>query len=152
MPRSDKNTEQILAETTRPCPCCFVPKRRAKECVHMMCGNSRCQHEFCWLCLFDWTSATYDASFCMGSVEASHLEVLAFVAVRYGFIKIRMKVVNLIKKIFIKNHFHQKPLSSKTTLIKNHSHQKTTFIKKPLSSKNHFHQKNPNPKDLNPKP
>ena len=71
--------------------------------------------------------------------------------VRYGFIKIRMKVVN-----FIKNHFHQKPLSSRTTFIKNHFHQeplssKTTFIKnhfhqKPLSSrttfiKNHFHQK-----------
>ena len=69
----------------------------------------------------------------------------------YGFIKIRMKVVH-----FIKNHFHQKPLSSKTTFIKNHFHQKplsskTTFIKnhfhqKPLSSestsiKNHFHQK-----------
>ena len=31
--------------------------------------------------------------------------------VGYGFIKIRMKVVNFIKKIFIKNHFHQKPLS-----------------------------------------
>ena len=86
--------------------------------------------------------------------------------VRYGFIKIRMKVVNFIKKIFIKNHFHQKPLSSKTTLIKTtlirttlikiHFHQeplssKTTFIKNhfhqnPLSSrttfiKNHFHQK-----------
>ena len=44
----------------------------------MMCGNSRSQHEFCCLCLFDWTSATYDASFCMGSVEASQLEVLAF--------------------------------------------------------------------------
>ena len=29
--------------------------------------------------------------------------------VRYGFIKIRMKVVNFIKKIFIKNHFHQTP-------------------------------------------
>ena len=55
-------------------------------------------------------------------------------AVRYGFIKIRMKVVNFIRKIFIKNHFHQKPLSSKTTFIKNH-----------------FHQKTPNPKDLNPK-
>ena len=65
------------------------------------------------------------------------------------------------KPLFIKNHFHQKPLSSKTTFIKNHFHQKplsskttfikTTFIKnhfhqKPLSSKttfikNHFHQK-----------
>ena len=36
--------------------------------------------------------------------------------VRYGFIKIRMKVVNFIKTTFIKNRFHQKPLSSKTTL------------------------------------
>ena len=36
MPRSDKSTEQILAETTRPCPCCFVPIRRAKWCVYMM--------------------------------------------------------------------------------------------------------------------
>ena len=34
--------------------------------------------------------------------------------VRYGFIKIRMKVVNFIKKIFIKNHFHQKPQTPKT--------------------------------------
>ena len=84
----------------------------------------------------------------------------------YGFIKIRMKVVHFIKKFsskttFIKNHFHQKPLSSKTissktTFIKNHFHQKplsskTTFIKNhfhqnPLPSKttfikNHFHQK-----------
>ena len=28
-PRSDKSTEQVLAETTRPCPRCFVPIRRA---------------------------------------------------------------------------------------------------------------------------
>ena len=43
---------------------------------------------------------------------------------------------------FIKNQFHQKPVSSKTTFIIIHSHQnhqKTTFIKK-----------TPNPKDLNP--
>ena len=48
--RSDKSTEQVLAETTRPCPRCFVPIRRAGGCVHMTCGNPRCQHEFCWLC------------------------------------------------------------------------------------------------------
>ena len=51
--------------------------------------------------------------------------------VRYGFIKIRMKVVN-----FIKNHFHQKPFSSKSTFDQAY----------------HFHQKTPNPKDLTPKP
>ena len=77
------------------------------------------------------------------------LSVDGILMVRYGFIKIRMKVVT-----FIKNHFHQKPLS-KTTFIKNHFHQKplsskSTFIKihfhqNPLSSKStfikiHFHQ------------
>lgn len=78
-PRSDKSTEQVLAETTRPCPRCFVPIRRAGGCVHMTCGNPRCQHEFCWLCLHNWTSATHDASFCTGRAEASHSEVLASV-------------------------------------------------------------------------
>ena len=43
----------------------------------MTCGGPRCQHEFCWFCLDDWTSAMHDASFCIGSAEASHSEVLA---------------------------------------------------------------------------
>ena len=30
-PRSDKSTEQVLAETTRLCPRCFVPIRRARK-------------------------------------------------------------------------------------------------------------------------
>ena len=49
-----------------------------------------------------------------------------------------MKVVN-----FIKNHFHQKPISSKTTFIKNHFHQKIKnhFHQKTIFIKNHFHQK-----------
>ena len=76
---SDKSTEQVLAQTTRPCPRCFVPVCRAGGCVHMTCGNPRCQHEFCWLCLHDWTSATHDASFCTCRTEASHSEVLASV-------------------------------------------------------------------------
>ena len=73
--RSDKITEQVLAETTRPCPRCFIPIRRAGD-VLMTCDNPRCQHEFCWLCLHDWTSATHDASFCTSGAEASHSEVL----------------------------------------------------------------------------
>ena len=78
-PRSDKSTEQVLAETTRQCPRCFVPIRRIGRCVHMTCGNPRCLHEFCWLCLHDWTRATHDASFCTGRAEASHSEVLTLV-------------------------------------------------------------------------
>ena len=42
----------------------------------MTCGNPRCQHEFCWLCLHDWTRATHDASFCTCRAKASHSEVL----------------------------------------------------------------------------
>ena len=79
MPRSDKSTEQILEETTRPCPRCSVLIRRAGGCVHMKCDNPRCQHEFCCLCLHDWANATYNASFCIGRAEASHSEVLASV-------------------------------------------------------------------------
>ena len=50
----------------------------------MTCGNPRCQHEFCWLCLHDWTRATHDASFCTGRVDASHLEVLPSVERQIG--------------------------------------------------------------------
>ena len=77
--RSDKSREQVLAETIRPCPRCFIPIRQTGRCVHMTCGNPRCQHEFCWLCLHDWTSATHDASFCTGRAEVSDLEVVASV-------------------------------------------------------------------------
>ena len=45
----------------------------------MKCDNPRCQQEFCWICLHDWTSATHDASFCTGRAEASHSEALASV-------------------------------------------------------------------------
>ena len=71
MPRSDESTEQILEETTRPCPRCFVLIRRAGWCVHMKCDTHRCQHEFCCLCLHEWTSAAHDSSFCTGRAKAS---------------------------------------------------------------------------------
>ena len=75
-PCNDKSTEQVLEETTRPCPRRLVPICQAGVCVHMTYGNPRCQHEFCWLCLHDWSRATHDASFCTGRAEASHSEVL----------------------------------------------------------------------------
>ena len=77
--RCDKSTEQILTEITRPCPRCFVLMRRAGGCVHMKCDNPRCQREFCCFCQHELCWLWYDASFCIGSVEASHLEVLASV-------------------------------------------------------------------------
>ena len=75
-PCNDKSTQQVLEETTRPCPCRLVFIRRVGGCVHMTYGNPRCQHEFCWLYLHDWTRATHDTSFCTGRAEAWHSEVL----------------------------------------------------------------------------
>ena len=47
----------------------------------MTCDNPRCQHEFCWLCLYEWTSATHDAAFCTVSRDLAFggSEVLASV-------------------------------------------------------------------------
>ena len=92
----------------------------------------------------------------MQDEELSHhaeLECFSFCAVKHsprntctaGKVQVHQNHFHQ-KKFFIKMplsskcHFHQKPLSSKTTFIKNHFHQKpfsseTTFIK------NHFHQK-----------
>lgn len=30
----------------------------------MTCANTRCLHQFCWLCLHDWTSPSHDSSRC----------------------------------------------------------------------------------------
>ena len=139
------------------------PERQTLFCRRLACSFLT---PWLWEFLYPTTSARYSQPsggflfnvVTLKPVQSSHWWSSP---VRYGFIKIRMKVV-----IFIKNHFHQKPLSSKTTfikttfirttLIKIHFHQnpfssKTIFIKnhfhqKPLSSrtifiKNHFHQK-----------
>ena len=71
-----------------------------------------------------------------------HVILFLLQRVRHEFIKIRMKMDNFIKKMFIKNHFHQNPLSPKTTFIKNHFHQnyfhQIHFHQNPFI-KNHFH-------------
>ena len=45
-----------LAKNTRPCPKCKVPIQKFHGCNHMTCHNQRCQHEFCWVCLQDWST------------------------------------------------------------------------------------------------
>ena len=91
------------------------------------------------------------------------LETVEFANVLGGLGTISSKldeIVTFHQKKFHKNHFHEKPLSSKITFIKIHFHPK------PLSSENHFHQETTfikiqfssnlgpqtlNPKHLNPK-
>ena len=67
---------------------------------------------------------------CSNTLNAQEARDVVRWEVRYNFIKISMKL-----SLFVKNHFHQKPLSSNTTFIQNHFHQK------PLSSKTIFEPK-----------
>ena len=78
--RSDKSTEQVLAETTRSCLRCFVPICQAGGVrAHDVRQSSLSARILLVLPLHDCTSATHDASFCTGRAEASHSEVLASV-------------------------------------------------------------------------
>ena len=54
---SKRNEEDVLwlAKNTRPCPKCKVPIQKFHGCNHMTCHNQRCQHDFCWVCLRDWS-------------------------------------------------------------------------------------------------
>jgi len=50
------NNKWIL-ENSKPCPNCAVPIEKNEGCNHMRCF--RCTHEFCWICLCNWTSKCY---------------------------------------------------------------------------------------------
>ncbi|KAI8930446.1 hypothetical protein NX059_012397 [Plenodomus lindquistii] len=41
----------------KSCPNCNVQIEKVAGCDHMTCG--RCQHEFCWICLFPWKGHCY---------------------------------------------------------------------------------------------
>ena len=66
--------------------------------------------------------------------------------VTFTFIQIGMKLSLFIPKIFIQNHFHPKPLSSKTTFIPTPKPQSQPHTPELLKSKTL------KPKTLNPKP
>ncbi|KAH7265966.1 hypothetical protein B0J15DRAFT_523487 [Fusarium solani] len=51
----DKETENWLAEKTKPCPNCNIPIEKGTGCFHMTCRA--CRYEFCWECLADWRTA-----------------------------------------------------------------------------------------------
>lgn len=47
-----------IAMHTKPCPRCHKPIEKNQGCMHMTCQrrSGGCGHEFCWLCLGDWSS------------------------------------------------------------------------------------------------
>lgn len=40
-------------KNTKSCPKCKAPIEKNSGCMHMTCY--KCHHNFCWLCLDDWT-------------------------------------------------------------------------------------------------
>ncbi|XP_071690248.1 probable E3 ubiquitin-protein ligase ARI7 [Rutidosis leptorrhynchoides] len=48
-----ENMNWILANS-KPCPKCKRPIEKNQGCMHMTC-NPPCKHEFCWLCLGQWS-------------------------------------------------------------------------------------------------
>ncbi|PVF95643.1 hypothetical protein CPB86DRAFT_787878 [Serendipita vermifera] len=53
--RADVASEVFVERTTKQCPSCTASISKDGGCDHMIC--SRCNHEFCWLCLVDWEKA-----------------------------------------------------------------------------------------------
>ena len=47
-----ENLSWILANT-KPCPKCKRPIEKTSGCMHMTC--SQCKHDFCWMCLENWS-------------------------------------------------------------------------------------------------
>ena len=42
-----------IKSNSKPCPSCKVDIQKNQGCMHMTCF--KCKHQYCWLCLGDWT-------------------------------------------------------------------------------------------------
>lgn len=50
----DSETSHWIAANTKECPKCHVTIEKNGGCNHMICKNSDCKAEFCWVCLGSW--------------------------------------------------------------------------------------------------
>lgn len=50
----DSETSHWIAANTKECPKCHVTIEKNGGCNHMVCKNTECKAEFCWVCLGAW--------------------------------------------------------------------------------------------------
>jgi len=50
----DSETSNWIAANTKECPKCKATIEKDGGCNHMVCKNSHCKTEFCWVCLGQW--------------------------------------------------------------------------------------------------
>lgn len=51
--RNESETANWILANTKKCPKCSVRIEKNQGCNHMTCRS--CRHEFCWICLQDWS-------------------------------------------------------------------------------------------------
>jgi len=52
--RNESETANWILANTKSCPKCVSRIEKNQGCNHMTCG--RCSHEFCWICMGDWSN------------------------------------------------------------------------------------------------
>jgi ariadne-1 len=52
--KSESETANWILANTKPCPKCISRIEKNQGCNHMTC--QKCKHEFCWICLGDWSN------------------------------------------------------------------------------------------------
>ncbi|XP_065060477.1 E3 ubiquitin-protein ligase arih1-like [Rhopilema esculentum] len=52
----DSETSNWISANTKECPKCHVTIEKNGGCNHMVCRNSACKCDFCWVCLGPWDS------------------------------------------------------------------------------------------------
>ncbi len=50
----DSETSNWIHCHTKECPKCHATIEKSGGCNHMVCRNTSCKAEFCWVCLGPW--------------------------------------------------------------------------------------------------
>ena len=65
--RDGKEFDELLEkEKIKKCPRCGFLIKKNHGCNHMTCGNPLCRHQFCWLCLKEYTPDHFEVGACAG--------------------------------------------------------------------------------------
>lgn len=117
----DKNW---IYSNSKPCPSCNTNIEKNEGCNHMTC--KRCSHQFCWLCLQNWTK--HNSKLC-GNY---HRDLKARTEDKMKNLTQKLKFLKDLQKIrdqFIRN---------KQISMSMHKHYQKMFASEPLLSKQEF--------------